>query len=173
MNQMGLAAFFCVVLVASSLLGGPHRGLTMADPEGGVVQIDSLLTAGPVVLNFWATWCGPCRREMPQIEKISKELESRGVHFAAVSLDGTRNKKAVETYVEKYKVGLPVYYDTDWKLARRFKVMGIPTTILLDRDAEIQYATRGYRRGDEIVLKKKIEALLKHGEESETSAAAP
>ncbi len=169
MKQTAIVAFFCVLLAACSLLGAPQRGLTMADPEGEVVEIDSLLATGPVVLNFWATWCRPCRREMPQIEKISEELKSRAVHFAAVSLDGMRNKRAVEAYIEKYEVGLPVYYDTDWKLTRRFKVMGIPTTILLDRRAEVQYATRGYRPGDEIVLKKKIEALLKQGEESETT----
>jgi thiol-disulfide isomerase/thioredoxin len=147
------------------------------DLGGEVVEVDSLLVSGPVVLNFWTTWCKPCRREMPHIEKISKELASENVHFAAVSLDGLRSKKAVERYIKKYEVGLPVYYDVDWKLAKRFKVMGIPTTILLDRNAEIQYSTRGYRPGDEIVLKKKIEALLEPEkgpeEEPETATSEP
>jgi thiol-disulfide isomerase/thioredoxin len=145
----------------------------MADLEGRVVEVDSLLASGPVVLNFWTTWCKPCRREMPQIEKIAKELESKGVHFAAISLDGARNKKAVEAYIEKYGLGLPVYMDTNWKLAKLFKVMGIPTTILLDVNAEKVYATRGYRPGDEIVLKKKIEALLKQDQEAESQRSEP
>lgn len=173
MKRLAAAIFFCAILLSQCAEAEPHRGLTMTDLGGGVVEVDSLLASGPVVLNFWTTWCKPCRREMPHIEKISKGLESENVHFAAVSLDGLRNKKAVETYIKKYEVGLPVYYDIDWKLAKRFKVMGIPTTILLDRNAEIQYSTRGYRPGDEIVLKKKIEALLEPEEEPETGTPEP
>lgn len=163
----------CALLMAVCVHAEPHRGLTMSDLEGRIIEVDSLLVSGPVVLNFWTTWCKPCRREMPHIEKIAEELEPKGVHFAAISLDGVRNKKAVEAYIKKYEVGLPVYYDTDWKLAKMFNVMGIPTTILLDDNAETVYMTRGYRPGDEIVLKKKVEALLKQDQEIEAHTSEP
>ena len=122
---------------------------------------------------FWvAFWCsfrnlifripfGSCGVEMPQLQMIQKELEPKGVHFAAVSLDTRNRQSSVEAYIKKEKVTLPVYRDPEGTLAKRFQVRAIPTTVVLDQNAEIYYRTKGYRRGDEILLKKKIQALMR------------
>ena len=148
-----------VAVLSAPTLGGTE-GLVLRDMDGNRVYVDSLLADGPVVLNFWATWCRPCRVEMPKLEKIQKELEGRKVHFAAISLDTRRHKSMVEAYIEQNQVSLPVYRDPEGSLAKKFKVLAIPTTILLNQDAEIAYKTRGYRPGDEILLKKEIETLI-------------
>jgi thiol-disulfide isomerase/thioredoxin len=153
--------FLILAFVAVGILAGEeHKGLILRDMDGNRTYVDSLLVTGPVILNFWATWCRPCRIEMPHLEKIAKELSTKDVHFAAISLDNRRNKSRVEQYIEKNKMALPVYRDPEGTLARRFKVMAIPTTILLDQSGEIHYSAKGYRPGDEVVLKKKIEALM-------------
>ena len=164
--------FLLLVLVAGVLPAiCAYDKIILRDMKGERTYVDSLLTEGPVVLNFWATWCRPCRVEMPHLQKIQKDLESRGVHFAAISVDARNRKSSLETFIKKNEITLPVYRDPEGTLAKRFKVMAIPTTIVLDQDAEIYYRTKGYRAGDEILLKKKIEALVKT--EAEEAARAP
>jgi thiol-disulfide isomerase/thioredoxin len=147
-----------------------YENIVLTDLEGNEVKVDSLLAEGPVVLNFWATWCRPCRIEMPHIEKIASELGSRKVHFAAISLDARNRKAQLEKFIEQNEIKLPVYVDPRGTVAKRFKVAAIPTTVVLDSEAEIGFRTKGYRPGDEVLLKKKIEALLPE-EEAEEAAA--
>jgi thiol-disulfide isomerase/thioredoxin len=156
-----IPVFFAVGLLA----GEQHKGLILRDMDGKRTHVDSLLVTGPVILNFWATWCPPCKIEMPHLEKIAKELSTKDVHFAAISLDSRRNKSHLEKYIEKNKMALPVYRDPEGTLARRFRVIAIPTTIVLDQSGQIHYSARGYKPGDEIVLKKKIEALIRPAED--------
>lgn len=129
--------------------------------NGEVVSLDSLFAHGPVLINFWATWCGPCRLEMPHLETIYKDLKAEGVQVAAVSIDNPRWKDRVKAYVEKKGFSFPVYLDGKGELARAFKVMAIPMTVLMSKDGEIVFQTRGYRPGSEILLKKKIESYLR------------
>lgn len=163
-------------LVGIAVLGAPvawgMQGLVLRDMDGRRVPVDSLLAEGPVVLSFWATWCRPCRVEMPELEEIMEEVAGKQVHFAAVSLDTRRNRGKVEEYIRKNEIKLPVYRDPEATLAKKFKITAIPTTILLDQDAEIVYRTKGYRPGDEVLLKKEIQALLTEGDEAKKQEEA-
>jgi thiol-disulfide isomerase/thioredoxin len=149
-----------------------YENIVLVDLEGNQVRVDSLLAEGPVVLNFWATWCRPCRVEMPHIEKIAADLASRKVHFVAVSLDARNRRTQLEKYIVKNKIKLPVYTDSKGTVAKRFKVAAIPTTVVLDTEAEISFRTKGYRPGDEVLLKKKIEALLPAEDEKAAEPAS-
>jgi thiol-disulfide isomerase/thioredoxin len=164
----------CVVLLAGGLASSEvFEGLVLRDMEGNPVYVDSLLVAGPVVINFWATWCRPCLVEMPRLEEICGEMASKGIHCAAVSLDTRRMRSRLEEYIDRFEVSLPVYSDPEATLAKRFKVTAIPTTIVLDQNAEVYHRSRGYRPGDEILLKKKIESLVREPEEQEKEQPAP
>jgi thiol-disulfide isomerase/thioredoxin len=165
MKRVVVLFVFLVLAVGVLPVAAGYDKLVLRDMDGKTVEVDSLLKEGPVVINFWATWCGPCRVEMPHLEKIYKDLSPRGVHFAAVSLDRRTRKSSLEKFLKKNKVTLPVYVDPEGQLASRFKVKAIPTTIVLDKKAEAYYTAKGYRRGDEVLLKKKIEALLPPDEE--------
>jgi thiol-disulfide isomerase/thioredoxin len=160
MKQKAVIALLSAVAVLVLAVSCPARSLMLRDLEGKRVYVDSLLAKGPLVMNFWATWCRPCRTEMPHLEKIYKELGPEGAQFATISVDNRRSKKAVTSYLEKYEITIPAYRDPWATLARKFQVAAIPTTVVLDRDGEIYHLSKGYRPGDEIVLKKKIEALL-------------
>jgi thiol-disulfide isomerase/thioredoxin len=163
MKRLDSFAVVVVLLVglAVSARADVPKGIILKGLTDERAEVDSLVVTGPVVINFWATWCRPCRIEMPHLQKVYAEMESLGVHFAAVSLDNPRSKDRLSSYVAKENIALPVYHDADGSLAKLFKVQAIPTTIVLDREGQIIYMTRGYRPGDEILLKKKLEELLK------------
>jgi thiol-disulfide isomerase/thioredoxin len=136
------------------------KGLALVDLGGKKVPLDTLLAKGPVVLDFWATWCGPCRVEMPHLQKIYQELAPKGVQFCAVSLDRGMSKTALVQFLQRGSLTLPVYRDETGTLAKAFKVAAIPTTIVFSKGGGIYYQTKGFRPGDEVLLKKKIESLL-------------
>jgi thiol-disulfide isomerase/thioredoxin len=149
-----------VVSAAAETSGFAKQGLVLKDLNGKRVLLDSLLARGPVVLNFWATWCGPCRLEMPQLQKVFQELEPKGVGFAAVSLDRGMSKEVLEGFLKSRGIGLPVYRDEEGSLARRFGVAAIPATFVLKSDGQVAHSTKGYRPGDEVLLRKKIEEIM-------------
>jgi thiol-disulfide isomerase/thioredoxin len=171
MNRVVLVFLFLGVFAGAMPASAGYENIVLTDLEGNEVKVDSLLAEGPVVLNFWATWCRPCRVEMPHVEKIADDLASRKVHFAAISLDARNRKAQLEKFIVKNEVKLPVYVDPLGTVAKRFKVAAIPTTVVLDSQAEISFRTKGYRPGDEVLLKKKIEALLPEEEEAAESEA--
>jgi thiol-disulfide isomerase/thioredoxin len=136
------------------------RGVALTDLAGKKVALDSLLAKGPVVVNFWATWCGPCRVEMPLLEKVYQDLRLKGVAFAAISLDRRVSRETMEAFLKTRGFTVPVYRDEDAAVARRFSIASIPTTIVLKPSGEIFYLARGYRPGDDVLLRKKIEELV-------------
>ncbi|MFZ1947367.1 MAG: redoxin domain-containing protein [bacterium] len=136
------------------------QGLVLTDLAGNQTALDSLLAKGPVVLNFWATWCGPCRTEMPYLSKVYNELGPKGVGFAAVSLDRGLSREVLEKFVKGRGFVLPLYRDDSGALARKFGVAAIPTTVLLKPSGEVAHLARGFRPGDEVLLRKKIEEVV-------------
>jgi len=88
-----------------------------------------------VLLNFWATWCPPCRDEIPDLVDLYEAFKARGVVVIGVSLD-VGGRRAVQPFIERYDVTYPIWLGT-YEAARRFRVVGIPTSFLLDRDGAI------------------------------------
>ena len=129
----------------------------------GIVKIDEKLTApsfrlkdlngkevkledyrGKIVfLNFWATWCQPCRTEMPSMEKLYTEFKDRDFTMLAVDLqEGT---KKVRTFKEKFKLNFPILLDSDGRVSLRYGVRSIPTTFLIDRAGHVIGGALGAR----------------------------
>ena len=155
-----IALLFTGLPLAEPSQKQPFQGVVLTDCVGKKVALDSLLAGGPVVINFWATWCGPCRIEMPLLEKVYQELGPKGVAFAAISLDRRMSKDAMEAFLKSRGFNVPVYRDEDAGVAKRFNILAIPTTIVLKPDGEVFYLAKGYRPGDEILLRKKVEELV-------------
>lgn len=113
----------------------------------------------PVVLNFWASWCGPCMSEMPEFEKAFKQY-GKDVNFMMVNMtDGSRETIETATgYIKSEGYTMPVYFDTQLSAASAYDVMSIPATYFIDSDGNIVNYTMGAIDGNKLL--QGIEAIL-------------
>ena len=110
---------------------------TVYDMEGNAVSLSSM-QGKPVVVNFWASWCGPCKSEMPDFQK-AYEQHGEAVHFMIVNMtDGMQEtKEKAKAYVDKQGFTFPVYYDTDMDAAMAYGVNTIPATYFVAADGSL------------------------------------
>lgn len=110
---------------------------TVVDVDGNVVNLSDCF-GKPVVINFWATWCSPCRSELPAFDKLYDAYGSE-VTFLMVNLtDGSRDTiDSVKQFVSSSGYGFPVYFDTDENAAYEYSVYSIPLTVFIDRDGNV------------------------------------
>jgi len=95
----------------------------------------------PVMINFFASWCLPCREEMPVIEKIAQQYESKGVVFLGIAVDDTKEK--MKEFIAKYQVTFPVGIDKTAEIQKSYGLYGIPTTYFIDKQGIINYSHSG------------------------------
>jgi thiol-disulfide isomerase/thioredoxin len=121
--------------------------------------ISSALLAGKVgVVNFWGTWCGPCRREQPALQALSKEYATKGVQF--LGINARRDQKAAAlAYIDEFHVTYPSVLNPDSSIAFQFKVRFMPATFVIDRQGKIAAQVIGALRG-ESDLRALIESVL-------------
>lgn len=128
--------------------------------DGKKVELKEVLGEGPILLNFWATWCKPCIKELNQLKKVYKKYKEKGFEILAIDVDGPRSRSKVKPMVKGLKWEFPVLWDKSKDIYRKYHVLGIPHTVLIDKSGQIRYTHTTYRPGDEEVIKKKIEELL-------------
>ena len=108
--------------------------------KGETVELERL-RGQVVVVNFWASWCGPCKVEARELEAVYKKYKERGVEFVGIAVDDTDD--AARAFIKKYNVTYPNAIDSDNSLSRRYQIFAIPTTFVLDKDAVIRFKRRG------------------------------
>ena len=111
---------------------------TLKEPGGEQVSLGQFIGKKPVLLVFWATWCAICTEEVPVINKMHSEPPTSG-NLQILALDFMESEKKVNTFISSKKVAYPVLLDRRGRVARKYKVVGIPTYILLDRDGKVVY----------------------------------
>jgi len=139
--------------------------------EKGSVKLSEMLKDGPVLVDFWATWCGPCRKLMPEYVELYQRYSARGFRILAVSQDMPQMIDKVESYRKDNEIPFPIVMDGDKKAAKAYGVYSLPTALLIDRRQHAVSVDLGYRPGSREVLAAKIEALL--GDPSAASKNAP
>jgi len=102
----------------------------------------SQLRGKPVIINFWATWCPPCQREMPDLEKFYSDYQSH-VEFLSVNLTSQDRREKVASFIEQYGVTFPVVLDTKGKILKLYNIQTIPTTYILDENGVIRKKALG------------------------------
>jgi peroxiredoxin len=112
-----------------------------------------------VLINFWASWCGPCRAEMPVLEKLYKKYKSLGFVVLGINVDDKKSK--ADALLKKIPVSFPILYDTEKKVTELYNVSAMPSSYFVDRDGKVRQLHRGYRPEYDALYKKEIKALIK------------
>ena len=112
-----------------------------------------------VMINFWATWCAPCRQEMPHLNRLYEKYRGAGFVLLGVNVDDDTGKAA--EVAAKLGVTFPVLLDTEKSVSKLYDVSTMPSTMLIDRDGKVRYVHRGYLAGYEDNYEKQIRELLK------------
>ncbi|MFO7543552.1 MAG: TlpA disulfide reductase family protein [Thiobacillus sp.] len=129
-----------------------------AEDIGGVVRTLADYRGKVVLLNFWASWCPPCLREMPSMERLRLRMAGRPLEI--VALDSAETLEEVKTYLDRVKLGFPILLDPFGANTKRWKVFALPTSFLLDAEGHVRYVLTGPTEWDEGEALQVIETLL-------------
>jgi len=103
-----------------------------------------------IVINFWATWCGPCLVELPHLDAIDKNYEDKGVDVVVISVDAARVMSKAKSYIKARKYGFTALFDTDTNVVSQYNpTKTLPFTLILDRELRIVHTHTGYVAGTE------------------------
>jgi len=124
-------------LALKDLAGHKHH---LADYRGSIV-----------VLNFWATWCAPCREELPMMTRLSREYGSRHVRFIAASADESRDRAKVNQFVSSHNLGMEIWVGADLDMLQRARLGNeLPATLIIDADGNVAVRIKGEAREAEV-----------------------
>ena len=162
----GWAALLVTMTLVSTLIAQPASALDsgarmpeigLKDTRGARVDLASL-KGKVVIVDFWASWCAPCKEEMPVLEKLYKKYKDRGLVVVGVSVD---NELAnVKTFLKTMPVSFHIVHDGTKEVANRYKPPKMPSSYIVDRNGVVRHVHGGYRDGDAAKFEAEITALL-------------
>jgi peroxiredoxin len=143
---------------AAQTLSGPAPGFALQTRDGKTMSLDEL--EGKVVMvNFWATWCVPCRQEMPHLQALYERYSSLGFELLAVNVED--NPEGARKWLAETPVTFPVLFDSKNDVSKLYKVTAMPSTVLIGRDGNMRFIHHGYKPGYEAEYQTQVRALLR------------
>jgi thiol-disulfide isomerase/thioredoxin len=157
------AVFFVSLLllagrVCAAVLSGPAPDFTLKSRGGENIKL-SELRGQVVMVNFWASWCGPCRQEMPLLEQLYQRYQPLGFTLLGVNVE--EDSAAADKVLREIPVSFPILYDNRNKVSNSFQVKAMPSTIMIDRDGRMRYLHSGYQPGYEDEYQQQIRELIR------------
>ena len=155
------ATALTATLAVSSLVGASTSlapSFALPSRSGDTISLDQL-KGQVVMINFWASWCGPCRQEMPLLDQMYKRYSPLGFTLLGVNVEA--NSKDAEKLLANVPVSFPVLFDKENKVSKMYDVNAMPSTVFIDRKGNVRYLHKGYKPGDEGKYLNQIRALLK------------
>lgn len=156
-------AFFLTLMsfaaqASTSKVSGAAEDFTLKSRSGENVKL-SEQRGTVVMINFWASWCGPCRKEMPIIDALYKKYSKYGFTVLGVNVDD-KEQNAIRT-LKKIPVEFPILFNPENSIAELYGVSAMPTTIFVDRNGNKRYIHAGYKVGEEVIYEKIIKKLIR------------
>jgi len=158
--KYGLAALLLALGTAAvaATATGPAPDFALKSDSGSNLRLSEL--RGEVVLiNFWASWCGPCRQEMPVLSELHEQYRDMG--FTVLGVNVEENSTDARKLLKSMPVSFPVLFDNDSTVSRQYDVVAMPSTVLVDRDGNVRYLHRGYNPGEEADYVEKVRSLIR------------
>lgn len=112
-----------------------------------------------VMINFWATWCGPCRQEIPHLEALYQRYSSLGFTLLGVNVE--EDPKGAEAWLAETPVSFPILFDSKNEVTKLYDVVAMPSTVLVDRAGNVRFVHHGYKPGYENEYQNQIRALIR------------
>jgi len=154
----GLALVMAVASTASALApGDAPPTIDMPDQAGKKVDLNAL--KGKVVLiDFWASWCGPCKQEMPVLEELHKKYAKQGLVIIGVNIDN--NPKKMNNFLRGAPATFRIVHDRKLVIAVKYAPKTMPSSYFIGRDGKVRYVHEGFKKKDAADLEERIKALL-------------
>ncbi len=151
------------LLVASAITGAtadkaPAPDFTLKSMSGENVKL-SELRGQVVMINFWASWCGPCRQEMPLLDELHARYSPMGFTMLGVNVEKDPSK--AQSLLKDIPVTFPILFDQENTVSEAYDVIAMPSTVVVDRDGNIRYVHHGYKPGDENAYQDVIRAVIR------------
>ena len=168
LSKIGL--FVCLVMAAVGVAADRGSHISLAEPlpqpnwelpliaNGSGTLSDTDLRGRVTYLDFWASWCGPCRLSLPALNRLRETFSSEAFNVVAISVDYVE-EDALD-FLARYPVAYPIAIDTTGDSGRAFAVAGMPSGYLIDKKGMIREIHVGFRKGDEVILQERIAALI-------------
>jgi peroxiredoxin len=153
-----VTVFAATSLASSDLEGQVAPDFALKSSSGENLRL-SEYRGNVVMINFWATWCGPCRQEMPLLDELYKRYERVGFSLLGVNIDDD-SRRAMQM-IEELGVSFPVLFDARKEVSELYEVEAMPVTVLVDREGNVRYVHHGYKPGYEDKYLDQVRSLLR------------
>ncbi len=143
---------------AAEELSGPAPDFTLKSSSGENLKL-SEQQGDVVMINFWASWCGPCRQEMPLLEALYQKYKDLGFTIWGVNVE--EDSSSAKNLLKDISVNFPILFDNENKVSKLYNLIAMPSTVLVDRDGNQRFFHAGYRPGDEAEYDRLIRKLVR------------
>jgi peroxiredoxin len=155
---LALSAIAATGLAASGLTGQAAPDFALKSSTGENLRL-SEYRGDVVMINFWATWCGPCRQEMPLLDELYTRYQRVGFNLLGVNIDDDSGRAM--TMIRELGVTFPVLFDERKEVSKMYDVGAMPVTVIIDRAGQVRYVHHGYKPGYENMYLDQVRSLLR------------
>ena len=135
--------------------------LTLKKMNGKSVKLSEYLNKGPVLINFWATWCSPCKKEMVFLDEFERRYKDNGLSILSISIDSQKSLAHVRSYIRANNYTYDVFLDPNRQVFKKLNGNLMPTNVLIDKDGKVLWRHYGYIPGDEKNMDLELRSALK------------
>ena len=149
-----------MIFATDNTIGSTIPDLRLKLLNGQKITIHELLKDGPLMIDFWATWCKPCKKVMKYLDQYHQDYADQGFKVLMINQDTPRSLSKVKSYIRSQNHQFFVGLDPNQKIAQKLNGMVMPTLILIDKGGEIKWRHQGFIPGEEIEIEKQIKLIL-------------
>jgi cytochrome c biogenesis protein CcmG, thiol:disulfide interchange protein DsbE len=151
-----------ILALAAGALAAKPPLFELKDLDGNTYELKNDLGKSVIVIDFWATWCKPCMRELPHINELTKKYADKGLKVFAISIDDTSTGAQVKPTVKKYGFEMNILLDPTNNVVRKFNASrNVPYLMIIGADGEVVREFSGYKPGDEKLIEEIVLEQLK------------
>lgn len=157
-HTVALILWLMVTPAMATSVGTDAGNFTLKSAGGSNIRL-SEYRGQVVLLNFWASWCGPCRQEFPHLDDLHQKYA--GLGFTVFGVNVEQDRASADKVLRDIPVTFPVLFDENNQVSELYNVDAMPMTVLVDRNGVVRFLHRGYRPGFEMAYDKQVRALVK------------